>query len=68
MPVVLREVGGAVQGGEPARVALVHRLGAVPDDVVQHVDLLVRRGEVHGPARAVVLRPGAYTRPLLSST
>jgi len=46
-----------VQGGEPARVPLVHRLRAVAQHVVQHVDLLVRGGEVHGPPRAVVLGP-----------
>lgn len=38
--VVLRQEGGAVQRREAARVALVHRLTAVADDVVQ-----LRQGE-----------------------
>jgi hypothetical protein len=106
--VVLRQEGGAVQRREAARVALVHRLTAVADDVVQlrqgertaasqppagggqaraqaaegvvfraeatsirsrvafakphHVQLLVRGGEVHRRAGAVVLRPEVRVR------
>ena len=57
VPVVLRQVRCSVERGEAAVVGLVHRLRAVVDDVVDHVELLVGGAEVDRPAGAVVLGP-----------
>ena len=58
MPVRTKiKIYSPVQRGEPALVGLVHRLRAVVEDVVEHVELLVRGAEVNRSARAVVLGP-----------
>ena len=46
-----------MQRSKAFRIALIKTLGTVAKNVVQHVELLVRRREVNRRTRAVILRP-----------